>query len=176
MGDEDGRDYARITPSLVPEDLYGGDGRETWGRRAERDEVSRKMRLRKIETLALKQRLATMRKTTVTRAVVKEVVARQSRTMISAQLDPDVVRRRAELCDGVDETGDDGEGNEQSGRGESTTHGRDATPDGLHPYTEVFMRRYETLLAPHSTWEGATKLREGTSPGPMERGRWAPKR
>ena len=92
MGDEDGRDYARITPSLVPEDLYGGDGRETWGRRAERDEVSRKMRLRKIETLALKQRLATMRKTTVTRAVVKEVVARQSRTMISAQLDPDVVR------------------------------------------------------------------------------------
>ena len=78
MGDEDDRDYARITPSLVPEDLYGGDGRETWGRRAERDEVSRKMRLRKIETLALKQRLATMRKTTVTRAVVKEVVARQS--------------------------------------------------------------------------------------------------
>ena len=78
MGDEDDRDYARITPSLVPEDLYGGDGRETWGRRAERDEVSRKMRLRKIETLALKQRLATMRKTTVTRAVVKEVVARRA--------------------------------------------------------------------------------------------------
>ena len=31
MGDEDGRDYARITPSLVPEDLYGGDGREIGG-------------------------------------------------------------------------------------------------------------------------------------------------
>ena len=82
----------------------------------------------------------------------------------------------AGAVDGEGESGDDGEGNEQRGRGESTTHGRDATPDGLHPYTEVFMRRYETLLAPHSTWEGATKLREGTSPGPMERGRWAPKR
>ena len=116
-----------------------------------------------------------MRKTSVTRAVVKEVVARQSRTMIGAQLDPDVVRRRAELCDGPDEAEEDGEGNKSTTTGDADT----STPfaRGRHPYTELFMRRYETLLKPHSTWEGATKLREGTSPGPMERGRWAiPKR
>ena len=119
--DDDGRDYSRLEAPLQPDDLYGGDGRETWGRRAEREEVSRKLALRKIETLALKQRLATMRKTSVTRAVVKEVVARQSRTMIGAQLDPDVVRRRAELCDGPDEAEEDGKGNKSTTTGDADT-------------------------------------------------------
>ena len=107
--DDDERDYSRLEAPLQPDDLYGGDGRETWGRRAERRRVSRKMALRKMAATSLKHRLATMRKTSVTRAVVKEVVARQSRTMIGAQLDPDVVRRRAELCDGPDEAEEDGE-------------------------------------------------------------------
>ena len=177
VGDEedDGRDYSRLEAPLQPDDLYGGDGRETWGRRAEREEVSRKMALRKMAATSLKHRLATMRKTSVTRAVVKQVVARQSRTMIGAQLDPDVVRRRAELCDGPDEAEEDGEGNKSTTTGDADT--ARAIRSGRHPYTELFMRRYETLLKPHSTWEGATKLRDGTSPGPMERGRWTiPKR
>ena len=89
----------------------------------------------------------------------------------------DQIQRRGHVLrrDGPDEAEEDGEGNKSTTTGDANT----STPfaRGRHPYTELFMRRYETLLKPHSTWEGATKLREGTSPGPMERGRWAiPKR